>query len=75
MRLDHLLSKENIVIVCFVAGWVLVSAWLVTRFFGESKCRMHFMCGVLELIKQRLFAVFQPYWLEGFLANVFVFGF
>ena len=26
-------------------------------------------------MKQRLFAVFQPYWLEGFLANVFVFGF
>ena len=32
MRLDHLLSKENIVIVCFVAGWVLVSAWLVASF-------------------------------------------
>ena len=32
MRLDHLLSKENIVIVCFVAGWVLVSALLVTSF-------------------------------------------
>ena len=37
MRLDHLLSKENIVIVCFVAGWVLVSAWLVTRFFGGKR--------------------------------------
>ena len=32
MRLDHLLSKENILLVCFVAGWVLVSAWLVTSF-------------------------------------------
>ena len=42
MRLDHLLSKENIVIVCFVAGWVLVSAWLVTKFFRH--------CGVLVSI-------------------------
>ena len=32
-------------------------------------------CGVWKLMKQRLFAVFQPYWLEGFLANVFVFWF
>ena len=42
MRLDHLLSKENIVIVCFVAGWVLVSAWLVTSFLSPH---VGFMCG------------------------------
>ena len=34
MRLDHLLSKENIVYFCFVAGWVLVSALLVTKFLS-----------------------------------------
>ena len=32
MRLDHLLSKENIVYFCFVT-WVLVSTRLVTKFF------------------------------------------
>ena len=42
MRLDHLLSKEIIVIVCFVAGWVLVSAWLVTSFLSPH---VGFMCG------------------------------
>ena len=31
MRLDHLLSKENIVFV-LSPGWVLVSTWLVTVF-------------------------------------------
>ena len=41
MRLDHLLSRENIVYFCFVAGWVLVSAWLVTRFFVIAR----FACG------------------------------
>ena len=82
MRLDHLLSKENIVYFCFVTGWVLVSALLVTKFFviarfacGGKVFRWETprvcacvvcACGVLELIKQRLFAVFQPYWLEGF---------
>ena len=40
MRLDHLLSKENIVIVCFVAGWVLVSAWLVTSFLSLRVLRV-----------------------------------
>ena len=35
MRLDHLLSKENIVYFCFcfVAWWVLVSIPLVAEFF------------------------------------------
>ena len=32
MRLDHLLSKENIVYFCFVTVWVLVSTRLVTVF-------------------------------------------
>ena len=40
MRLDHLLSKENIVIVCFVAGWVLVSALLVTSFLSLRVLRV-----------------------------------
>ena len=43
MRLDHLLSKENIVIVCFVAGLVLVSVWLVTRFLGGTSTARGFM--------------------------------
>ena len=43
MRLDHLLSKENIVIVCFVAGWVLVSIWLVARFLGGTSTARGFM--------------------------------
>ena len=32
MRLDHLLSKENIVSL-FCHWWVLVSTWLVAEFF------------------------------------------
>ena len=63
MRLDHLLSKENIVF-CFVTVWVLVSTWwwqvfvivwcLVWArsggkflFSGEDKYRTYFMCVVL----------------------------
>ena len=48
MRLDHLLSKENIVIVCFVAGWVLVSIWLVAEFFRHC----------LVLVRHLVVAVF-----------------
>ena len=40
MRLDHLLSKENIVYFCFVAGWVLVSALLVTSFLSLRVLRV-----------------------------------
>ena len=36
MRLDHLLSKENIVF-CFVTVWVLVSTWLVASFCFQVK--------------------------------------
>ena len=40
MRLDHLLSKENIVYFCFVTGWVLVSALLVTSFLSLRVLRV-----------------------------------
>ena len=60
MRLDHLLSKENIVYFCFVA-WVLVRHLVVASFLfaGEDKYRMHVLCVVWELMRQRFFAVFQ----------------
>ena len=72
MRLDHLLSKENRVI-CFVTVWVLVSTWLVTVFcrrmwvlrvvarFFRWETAAHISCvWFWELMKQELFAVFQP---------------
>ena len=72
MRLDHLLSKENRVFVLLL-GWVLVSAWLVTvfcrrmwvlrvvaRFFRWETAARISCVGFWELMKQELFAVFQP---------------
>ena len=72
MRLDHLLSKENRVI-CFVTVWVLVSTWLVTvfcrrmwvlrvvaRFFRWETAAYTSCVWFWELMKQELFAVFQP---------------
>ena len=49
--------------MCFwvASVWVLVSTRLVASFLfaGEDKYRMHFMCVVWELMRQRFFAVFQ----------------
>ena len=72
MRLDHLLSKENRVFVLLL-GWVLVSTWLVTVFcrrmwvlrvvarFFRWETAAHTSCvWFWELMKQELFAVFQP---------------
>ena len=72
MRLDHLLSKENIVF-CFVTVWVLVSTWLVTvfcrrmwvlrvvaRFFRWETAAYTSCVWFWELMKQEFFAVFQP---------------
>ena len=60
MRLDHLLSKENIVFVLSPGCWLvpggdkflsLFGVWfgrlVVARFFRQDKCRTHFMCVVL----------------------------
>ena len=76
MRLDHLLSKENRVFVLslgwvlvstwwwqvFVIVWCLVWARSGGKFLfsGEDKYRMHVLCVVWELMRQRFFAVFQP---------------
>ena len=62
MRLDHLLSKENIVYFCFVAVWVLVSTRLVASFCFQVKTGIARISCVWfwELMKQELFAVFQP---------------
>ena len=62
MRLDHLLSKENIVFVLSLGGcWLapgggkvlsLFGVWfgrlVVARFFRQDKCRIHFMCVVWD---------------------------
>ena len=62
MRLDHLLSKEIIVIVCFVAGWVLVSVWLVTKFLslrgaGEHLVGDKFFCFQVKASPTRVLCV------------------
>ena len=60
MRLDHLLSKENRVFVLSLCG-CLVRHLVVASFLfaGEDKYRMHVLCVVWELMRQRFFAVFQ----------------
>ena len=35
-------------------------------FSGESKSRTYFVCGVVGVDEAKAFAVFRPYWLEGF---------
>ena len=62
MRLDHLLSKENIVYFCFVTVWVLVSAWLVASFCFQVKTgTAHTSCVWFGISETRM--------------SVFVFGF
>ena len=53
MRLDHLLSKENIVF-CFVTVWVLVSTRLVAKFLfaGEDRYRTWLYARVGGSVKQ-----------------------
>ena len=68
MRLDHLLSKENIVFVLSPGCWLvpggdkflsLFGVWfgreVVARFFRQDKCRTHFMCVVLGVDETRTF--------------------
>ena len=76
MRLDHLLSKENrVFLFCRLVGCLVrhlvVASFLSPHvgfacggkflFSGEDRYRTHFMCvWFWELMKQELFAVFQP---------------
>ena len=61
MRLDHLLSKENrVFLFCRLGGCWLAPGGGKFLFSGEDKYRMHVLCVVWELMRQRFFAVFQP---------------
>ena len=90
MRLDHLLSKENIVFVLSLCGCWLVFRWwqvfcrrmwvlrVVARFFRQDKCRTHFMCVVLGVDETRTFCGLSALvGCKGFcrVASVFVFRF
>ena len=68
MRLDHLLSKENIVFVLSPGCWLapgggkflsLFGVWfgrlVVARFFRQDKCRTHVLCVVLGVDETRIF--------------------
>ena len=72
MRLDHLLSKENIVF-CFVTVWVLVSTWLVTVFCR----RMWVLRVVARFFRWETAAHISCVWfgISETRMSVFVFGF
>ena len=80
MRLDHLLSKEKI-IVKFVLS--LCGCWLAPGggkflFSGEDKYRTYFMCVVLGVDETRTFCGLSALvGCKGFcrVTSVFVFGF
>ena len=59
MRLDHLLSKENRVFVLSLCGRWLAPGGGKFLFSGDDKYRLHVLCVVWELMRQRFFAVFQ----------------
>ena len=79
MRLDHLLSKEKIIVKFVLSlGWALVSVWLVASFsslrvgfacggkffqVGNASYVVLCACGVVGVDEAKAFAVFQPSWL------------